>query len=116
MSWDISIYRQANDGLSPATAESPRGTRLAVWHEGQGGLYWVDELVKAGKAIDLGGQGYPCRYTATAENIIPRIPQRVDEPPTAQRIWKIFEYDFDRAAATACRPDEWLLVEAWDTS
>jgi len=97
---------------------------LAVWQTGLSGLDWVDELLKAGKAIDLGGHGYPCRYTATAENLIPRI---VDEPPGARRIWTSGLGDIlsekwegktviDRAAAACCRPDEWLLIEAWDES
>jgi hypothetical protein len=57
------------------------GTRLAVWQTGLGRLDWVYELVKAGKAINLGGNGYPCRYTATAEYLTPRI---IDEPPGAK--------------------------------
>ena len=124
LGWHISIYRQTDDGALPATAESLTGTRLAVWQTGLGGLDWVRELLKAGKAIDLGGQGYPCRYTATAENLIPRI---VDEPPGARRIWTSGVNDIlsekwegktviDRAAAAACRGDEWLLIEAWDES
>ena len=78
LGWHISIYRQADGGASPATTESIRSTRLAVWQTGLGGLDWVQELVQAGKAIDLGGNGYPCRYTAAAENLIPRIE---DGPP-----------------------------------
>lgn len=116
MSWDISIYRQTNERLSPATAESHSGARLAVWNDGLGGLNWVEELVKEDKAIDLGGQGYPSRYTATAENIIPRIPHWVEELSRERRTSIMYEYDFDRGVADTCRPEEWLLVEAWDSS
>jgi hypothetical protein len=105
-------------------AESPQGKRLAVWQTGLGGLDWIDELVKAGRAIDLGGNGYPCRYSATAENIIPRI---VDGPPGAKKIWTHDPHDIltekwagktviDQAALADCQPDEWLLIEAWDES
>ncbi|MFN2513729.1 MAG: hypothetical protein ABR568_20200 [Pyrinomonadaceae bacterium] len=80
--------------------------------------------MKAGKAIDLGGNGYPCRYTAIAENLLARI---VDEPPGARRIWTSGVGDIltqkwegrtviERTAAAACRSGEWLLVEAWDES
>lgn len=124
LGWHISIYRQADGGLSPATAESARGTRLAVWQTGPGGLAWIQELVNAGKAIDLGGNGYPCRYTATAEKLIPRT---IDEPPGASLTWASGADDIltkewegrtviDRSAANTCQPDEWLLVEAWDES
>jgi hypothetical protein len=124
LGWHISIYRQTNDGATPAKDDSGLGARLAVWQTGLGGLDWIEELVKAGKAIDLGGNGYPCRYTATAENIIPRI---IVEPPGARRIWSSGVHDIltekwegktviDRAVAVACRPDEWLLIEAWDES
>ena len=65
--WHIGVYKQANGGRSPATATSSQGRRLAVWQTGLGGLGWLSELVKAGKAVDLGGNGYPCRYTVTAE-------------------------------------------------
>lgn len=124
LGWHISVYRQADGGASPATATSPEGTRLAVWQTDLGGLEWFDELVKAGKAIYLGGNGYPCRYTAMTEHVIPRV---VDEPPGARQAW-VFGADdvitekwegktvVDRSAVAACRPDEWLLIEAWDES
>ena len=53
----LSVYRLKDGGLSPATAETPHGSRLAVWQTGLGGLDWLDELVKAGKAINLGENG-----------------------------------------------------------
>ena len=57
--WHISIYRQTDEGASPATALSPEGLRLAVWRAGPGALDWLDQLVNEGKAINLGGDGYP---------------------------------------------------------
>jgi hypothetical protein len=124
LGWHISIYRQTDDGASPATAQSLEGTRVAVWQTGLGGLEWFDELVKAGKAFDLGGDGYPSRYTATAGYVIPQI---VDKPPGALDTWMFGADDVltkkwegrtvvDRAAVAACRRDEWLLIEAWDES
>ncbi len=107
-----------------ALAQSPGGTRLAVWQAGLGALEWLDDLVKSGRAIDLGGNGYPCRHTATAEYLTPRI---VDKPPGSLNAWISGASDIltekwegrtvvDGAAIAACRPDEWLLVEAWDES
>ena len=124
LGWHISVYRQCDEGRSPATFESSEGARLAVWQTALGGLKWVDELVKAGRAIDLGGNGYPCRYTATAENLSPRI---LDGPPGARQVWVSGANDIltekwagktviDATAIAECRPDEWLLIEAWDES
>jgi len=123
--WHLSIYRQTDEHAAmPATAESPKGTRLAVWQAGDDGLKWLDGLVKAGEAISLGGDGYPYRYTAAAEILVPRV---LGGPPEARRCWIYGEHDIlsekwagktvvDRAAAAACRSDEWLLIEAWDES
>jgi hypothetical protein len=46
LGWHISIYRQADSGVSPAVADSRDGTRLAVWQIGLGGLDWLIELVR----------------------------------------------------------------------
>ena len=124
LGWHIAVYRQVTGGSAPATTESAQGTRLAVWQTGLGGLEWLDELVKAGNAVDLGGNGYPCLYTATAENLIPRI---IENPPGARAVWVCGESDIltdkwagttvvDKDAAAQCRPDEWLVVVAFDES
>ena len=124
LGWHISIFRQTSDGASPATVDSAEGARLAVWQTGIGGLDWVHELVKAKKAIDLGGNGYPCRYTVTGEDVISQI---INGPPAARPVWASEENDIltkkwdgktvvDHAAVTACRPGEWLLIVAWDES
>lgn len=124
LGWHVSIYRQTNNGASPATADATEGTRLAVWQTGLGGLDWIQGLVHTERAISLGGNGYPFRFTATAENLIPEF---IDEPPGARRAWAVEETDIltekwegktviDHGAVAACRPDEWLLVVAWDES
>jgi hypothetical protein len=124
LGWHISIYRQTDGGGGPATAVSPTGKRLAVWQTGLGGLDWIDELVKNGKAISLGGNGYPYLYTVTAKQLIPLV---IDKPPGAPDVWACGPSDIiaegwegktviDRAAAADCRPDEWLLVVACDES
>lgn len=97
---------------------------MAVWQAGYKGLRWLDELVTAGKVIDLGGNGYPWRYTVQAANLIPRI---IEEPPQANQTWVHQEGDIltdkwegrtivDKAACAECSPQEWLLVVAWDES
>ncbi len=124
LGWHISVYRQQNDGSAPASFGAARGTRLAVWQAGPGGLDWLEGLVKQQKASDLGGNGYPTEYTAQASDIIPRIR---GEPPEAKAIWTVDAGDIvtpawlgktttNPEAMDACRPDEWLLIQAWDES
>lgn len=97
---------------------------MAVWQTDIYGLDWLRELVKAGRAIDLGGNGYPSWYTVIAEFLLPRI---AHEPPHANRVWICDPWDIigegwagrtvvDRSVVEACLPSEWLLVEAWDES
>jgi hypothetical protein len=124
LGWHITVYRQQNDGSMPATFHTEEGARLAVWQSGIGGLDWLDELVKQKKAIDLGGDGYPMRFTATARHIIPQLR---NGPPHAKRYWTYDPGDIilpgwlgkttkDPEVMDACRQDEWLLIEAWDES
>jgi hypothetical protein len=124
LGYHISVYKQTDEGASPATAESPEGMRLAVWQTGVGGLDWLAELEKAGKAIFLGGNGYPTRFTATAEHLMPEI---ISVTQGVGSAWLLGESDIvtekwegkdtvNRDAVAACRLDEWLLVEGWDLS
>ncbi len=124
LGWHVSIYRQTNGGASPATFESPEGASLAVWQTDVDGLDWLLALVKAGKAIDLGGNGYPYKYTAPAEHLFPYF---VQNPPRANKYWLLGAGDLvtdkyvgktvvDASAASECRPEEWLLVVVWDES
>jgi hypothetical protein len=124
LGWHISVYRQQTDGSAPAAFGAPRGTRLAVWQTGLGGLDWFNDLVKAQKAIDLGGNGYPMEYTAMAIHIVPRLR---GDPPLAKPCWTFGKGDIvtdewlgqtakDLEAMNACRPDEWLVIRAWDES
>jgi hypothetical protein len=123
--WHVSVYRQTDGGASPATLDSVRGTRLAVWQAGPNGLVWLKELVKRGNAVDFRGNGYPTGFTAPAKYIIPRAIEKA--PPDANKTWVCGPDDIigpgwdgetvtDPAAASECRPDEWLLVVAWDES
>ena len=117
LGWHISVYQQTDRGTLPAASKSIKGKRLAVWQTSLGGIDWIIELVREGKAIDLGGDGYPWRFTATAEHLIPRV---ADGPPEANERWSIDEGDIllegwegktviDRAEVARCRSDEWLL-------
>lgn len=124
LGWHISVYRQQNDGSAAALFGAARGTRLAVWQTGLGGLDWLDGLVQRQQAIDLGGNGYPNEYTAMAAHIVPQLRAG---PPAANTVWTYDAGDVitpqwlgktttDPEMMDACRPDEWLLIRAWDES
>ncbi len=124
LGWHISVYRQQDDGSTPASFGAAHGARLAVWQTGLGGLHWLDDLVKQQKATDLGGNGYPMEYTAMATHIIPQLR---NDPPEAKAVWSSDAGDIltpgwlgkttkDPETMAACRPDEWLLIQAWDES
>lgn len=124
LGWNIGVYRQTENVTLPATVISQVGVRLAVWQTGFEGVDWIDKLVKENKVIDLGGNGYPNRYTVTANNIIPFIK---NNPPLAKDVWSSDEGDIltekwegktvlDQSEIEKCPPDEWLIVDAWDES
>lgn len=100
-----------------------RGDRIAVWQSGIAGLQWIDELVKSGAAIAASTDGYPSVFYAKAVDVVPRL----DAPPEARPVWVSGPDDIlteesagrtlvDQEAATACAPNEWLWVEAWEES
>lgn len=87
-------------------------------------MAWIRELVKTGKAIDLGGDGYPNLFTALSKYITAQI---TDGPPRANEVWHRDDFDFvtdewlgktmiDSEVIAHCDSDEWLLIEAWDES
>ena len=124
LGWNIGVYRQGTEATEPATFESDSADRVAVWQTGLGGLRWIDDLVEQGRAVALGGNGYPLRYTARAADLVPVIEQG---PPNANTHWIYGVNDtlgpawdgktvFHEDVARDCSPDEWLLIEAWDES
>lgn len=129
LGWDISVYRQVEDRLTPASVDAERGPWLAGWQAGVYGLAWIDELVTAGVGVSLGGDGYPYLYTLPIAAM--SAPFTGQEPPEVKRRWTP---DSDQsqsqgAAPTApgndsvnaetvaqCAPEEWVLIVAWDKS
>jgi hypothetical protein len=102
LAFQVSVYRQQDGGASPATFDSPRGEHLTTLSPELTDHIWIQEVVRTGNGIDLGGNGYPFRLTVRAEHLLPILEE---EPPL-----------IDKAAAANCRPDEWLLIEVWDQS
>lgn len=120
--WYIAVYQQ-----TPAErlASHERSALLASWEAGVGGLAWLDKLVAEGTAECLSRGGYPSRYTARANDLLPLI---VAGPLTPNHTliiganhgrqpqsWighlKVEQPKFD-----ACPPEQILTVDAWDQS
>lgn len=100
-------------------------TLIASWCVGIGGLDWLDGLVKQGLAQDLGGNGYPCKYLAKAEVILPKIvpspPINENAKPTLGDDYAIdtkdsWDIKINQEVARSCKPSETLTIEAWDLS
>ena len=144
LGWHATVYRIARASPLarfadvPAVTEafaSPSGVKdllstiittdaLAVWKTGSNGLGWIDVLIKAKRALCLGGDGYPVTYAALAHDLAPYIRHG---PPYASGDWAAGPHDMltpewkgettqTEADLINCAPNEWLVVEAWDLS
>jgi hypothetical protein len=122
LGWHIFITRQA-PGSTPAEPR-PSGPALASWEAGLGGLNWLDALVEEGKAVSLGGNGYPLRYTVSTAALLSKLaagppphdgPMVLGDDYVTPKGW-LGNARIDRVALAACPLDDDLLVEAWDLS
>jgi hypothetical protein len=123
LGWHIVIFR-TNAKTHLVYDASTDETRLASWSTGMNGLAWLDHLAKANKISDLGGNGYPYRYSAKASEILPTISSALsscNKPITIGNNYAISARDIstlkvDELKISACSLDDQLLIEAWDQS
>jgi hypothetical protein len=108
LGWHITIYKQKKGGVTAASFSEPTDAKLAVWQSDLGGLNWLDELVKAGRVIRLGGNGYPYEYTTQIQYVRDTVLQG---PPHDKKHRVIDTEDLKQ-----CPPDEWVLIQVWDES
>lgn len=103
---------------------------LAEWETGIGGIRWLEKLVEEGKATKLRGDGYPNRYTSTADVVLPLITEGKIKPDDGG-IW-VFGVDEGEEYAQppgwmgkinlraegigTCLPNAALTIDAWDQS
>jgi hypothetical protein len=103
---------------------------LAEWKTGIGGICWLERLAEEGKATKLRGDGYPTRYTSTADVVLPLITGGKIKPEE-DGIW-VFGMDEGEEYAQppgwmgkvnlrpecihTCPPDAALTIDAWDQS
>lgn len=117
LGWEFFISRQH---VSAANTEKT----VAFWKAGIGGTHWIDALVSEGRAADLGGNGYPLRYSVTAGvllSVLRRGLPNHEGPPVIgdnyvmPKGW-VGEGRVKLEILEAIPSDEVLLVEAWDQS
>jgi hypothetical protein len=128
LGWEIFIYR--TDSSEPpedwnARTKWPEECYLASWLTGLGGNDWLKQLVTKGAAKDLSDNvGYPDKYISTVGAVLPLI---VDGPPEGKNPLVIGDdyvmpenwsgkIRLNEKALALCKPDDTLLIEAWDQS
>jgi hypothetical protein len=114
LGWEVIVKKESDaDGQS-----------LISWATGFDGLSWLDELVKEGLAQDLGGNGYPNKYSGQASIILPKIVPSLpsyegkvvigdDYVLEGGENWAI---KINQPKIDTCKPEELLIIEAWDGS
>ena len=101
---------------------------LAEWETGVGGIRWLEKLVEEGKATKLRGDGYPNRYTSTADIVLPLLTGDAIKPAD-DGIW-VFGMDEGEEYAQppgwmgkvnlrpesirTCPTNAALTIDAWD--
>lgn len=105
LGWLIWVYPKSNeDG------------KLASWEVGVSGLRWLDALVAEGKAEKLNSNGYPTRYEARADFVLPLLENGSLAPPTNKPQNWIGALKLNAENIAACTPDQVLVIDAWDQS
>lgn len=120
LGWWIVITTQTLEQRAAAAGNSKEST-LATWDASIGGMEWILELCKQGKAEQHAFSGYPNRFTARAGDIFALLDNGITEKvshgfrdeglialPGSIRI------HHDRIAA--CSPEQTLMIEVWDQS
>ena len=119
LGWEVFVFRQGEEALS-----HPGRKPLASWQTGFRGLAWLDFLVEQQRAVDLGGNGYPMRFSIAAKVLFPLLasgPPANDSPPVLGDDYFLPEgwnsaMKLDLRRVAEIPPDEQLIVEAWDQS
>lgn len=121
LGWEFFITRQIRNGADAQKANEPL---LASWLAGVGGTKWLDDLVSAGVAIHLDGNGYPTRYSipvgALIEVLSDGVPRHkgplvVGDDYVLPGGWT-GNARIDLVSLKSLASNELLLVEAWDQS
>ncbi len=119
--YSISVYEFV-EGMD-ITSISNDNEALATWTSASfDGLDWINDLVSAAKAEDLGGEGYPFYYKAQAQVILQAL--ATDTPKNEGQIimddenvmTSDWQSKIDTSAIAKLKPNQQLIIEAWDLS
>lgn len=97
---------------------------VASWETGLSGTDWIDRLAEDGRAVALGGDGYPLRFVITGAEIlnvfekgIPRLggPAVVGDDYYTPPDW-LGKATVNIEAIRKFAPSELLMIVAWDQS
>lgn len=119
--YSISVY-EFIEGMD-ITSISNDNEALATWTSGGfDGLDWIDNLVSQAKAEDLGGNGYPFYYKVQAQFVLQALGR--DTPKSKEQtimddeivLSSDWQSKIDTSEIAKLRPNQQLLIEAWDLS
>jgi hypothetical protein len=121
LGWAIDIWRQIDP---PSTPARKRRGFIAGWETALEGIKWLDRLVAKGKAVGLGGNGYPLTYKAPMSVIASQLAKGPPRHPGPLTIGEDYflpsgwtrDFELDEFELAQCSPDEESLIEAWDLS
>lgn len=121
LGWYFFIYTQSDRSEDQTAGNAPK---LASWEAGIGGTDWLTDLVNAGRANSLGGNGYPNRFTLTAgvlqSTLRFGLPKHGGFPVIGDDYFLPAgwtgndQIDFERLQSID--PNEIVLVDVWDQS
>jgi hypothetical protein len=118
--YSISVYEFV-EGMD-ITSISNDNEALATWTSGGfDGLDWINDLVSKAKAEDLGGEGYPFYYKAKAQVVLQAL--ATDTPKNEEQtimdenaMTSDWQSKIDTSAIAKLKPNQQLIIEAWDLS
>jgi hypothetical protein len=113
LGWDVRVYRKGD----------PERTELVNWDTGAFGTGWLDDLVNAGKATYLGGDGYPISWEVEAGVLLGLLAGGLPataSPPVIGEDY-VLPANYRGKVKILVKPEEIaanevLIVEAWDLS
>lgn len=112
LGWWITVWSLTPEERNRAETDARNAATMAQWEIGPGGLDWLDQLVQEGKATQLSVSGYPNRYTARADDVLPLLANWRGD--IERRAYRMIEWHADLMAA--CPAEQVLTIDAWDQS
>lgn len=118
--WWTIISTETPEQLADMTKVN-KDALLATWEAGLFGADWIAQLCTQGKATQLTFNGFPNRYTASADVIVPLLQAGISEaqdgefPQDTLTGWPgSITVHPERIAA--CERGQLLSIEVWDQS